>query len=313
MSLSQNFLHLLSNYGKAQSEPFTKHPLGKLVREDIREYIEKNLDRNRYKVKGSVGQGNWTTAPWIGIFDILVTESAQSGYYIVYLIREDCSGIYLSLNQGVTNIREQYGSDTKQALRSKAKNFRERLHQLQNGFVFDPITITTSKDTSNPVLYQEGNICSKFYSLDNFPEEQQLLGDLDTALGIYRDLFLREMSSSNREEDEDGVILYEDRTKVRLHKSTERNQTLSRKVKAVKGMICEACGFEYGHKYQNLDTDYIEAHHLTPFSQLEAKKIPMNPKEDFAVLCSNCHRMIHRSNFISDIQLFKKNHLRPNH
>ena len=42
---------------------------------------------------------------------------------------------------------------------------------------------------------------------------------------------------------------------------------------------------------------YIEAHHLTPLSNLpEGKALKFNPKEDFRVLCANCHRMVHRKN-----------------
>ena len=42
---------------------------------------------------------------------------------------------------------------------------------------------------------------------------------------------------------------------------------------------------------------YIEAHHLTPLSNLpEGKALKFNAKEDFRVLCANCHRMVHRKN-----------------
>ena len=44
-------------------------------------------------VEGSVGKGNWAETPWIAIFDPLVRESAQQGYYVVYLFRPDGSGV----------------------------------------------------------------------------------------------------------------------------------------------------------------------------------------------------------------------------
>ena len=41
--------------------------------------------------------------------------------------------------------------------------------------------------------------------------------------------------------------------------------------------------------------EYIEAHHLIPLSSLpEGQTVSMDPREDFAVLCSNCHRIVHR-------------------
>jgi predicted HNH restriction endonuclease len=38
---------------------------------------------------------------------------------------------------------------------------------------------------------------------------------------------------------------------------------------------------------------FIEVHHLRPVSRLERKTI-IDPRKDMTVVCSNCHRMIHR-------------------
>ena len=58
--------------------------------------------------------------PMGSIFDPVVTESAERPYYPVYLFREDFTGLYLSLNQGVTGVREQYKSRVKEALRARS-------------------------------------------------------------------------------------------------------------------------------------------------------------------------------------------------
>jgi hypothetical protein len=42
----------------------------------------------------------------VAVFDRLITKTARQGFYIVYLFRGDLNGVYLSLNQGVTSIRE---------------------------------------------------------------------------------------------------------------------------------------------------------------------------------------------------------------
>jgi 5-methylcytosine-specific restriction enzyme A len=41
-------------------------------------------------------------------------------------------------------------------------------------------------------------------------------------------------------------------------------------------------------------------------SQLKGKRLALNPEHDFAVLCSNCHRMIHRSGYVSDVTAFRQ-------
>jgi hypothetical protein len=53
---------------------------------------------------------------------------------------------------------------------------------------------------------------------------------------------------------------------------------------------------------------FIEAHHLKPISTLEeGVAVTYDVAADFAVLCANCHRMIHRSDDPSNLSLFKKN------
>ena len=52
---------------------------------------------------------------------------------------------------------------------------------------------------------------------------------------------------------------------------------------------------------------YIEAHHLTPLSDLpEGKSIQYNINDDFRVLCANCHKMVHRKNPQYTIDELKK-------
>ncbi|WP_445300041.1 MrcB family domain-containing protein [Microcoleus sp. AT3-A2] len=62
-----------------------------------------------YSVKASAGNGSWAKVPWIAIFNKLVTESVQSGFYCVYLFRAEFSGVYLSLNQGIADKRNKFG------------------------------------------------------------------------------------------------------------------------------------------------------------------------------------------------------------
>ena len=45
--------------------------------------------------------------------------------------------------------------------------------------------------------------------------------------------------------------------------------------------------------YGQIGVDFIEAHHLTPLSELSGDAVHLDPRRDFSVLCSNCHRMIH--------------------
>jgi 5-methylcytosine-specific restriction enzyme A len=54
--------------------------------------------------------------------------------------------------------------------------------------------------------------------------------------------------------------------------------------------------------YGPLAEGLIHAHHLTPLSNLaEGTAIALNPRTDFAVLCPNCHAVIHKMGDVSDI------------
>lgn len=44
-----------------------------------------------------------------------------------------------------------------------------------------------------------------------------------------------------------------------------------------------------------MSKDFIEAHHMVPISLLKGKVMQLNSKMGFAVLCSNYHQMIHRT------------------
>lgn len=90
---------------------------------------------------------------------------------------------------------------------------------------------------------------------------------------------------------EEGMVIY------RLHKYYERNSKINRQKKALHlkkyGQLdCEACDFNFHKTYGDLGKGYIECHHTTPLSQIGGETI--TTLNDLALVCSNCHRMIHR-------------------
>lgn len=90
----------------------------------------------------------------------------------------------------------------------------------------------------------------------------------------------------------------EGRIAYRFHVSRERNAALVRRKKsqalARDGQLrCEACAFVFCEKYGDLGVGFIECHHTVPVYTL--RKESQTRLEDVALVCSNCHRMIHRS------------------
>jgi len=95
----------------------------------------------------------------------------------------------------------------------------------------------------------------------------------------------------------------------RKHKSRERNSKLITEVKAdflkkQKRLYCTVCDFDFEKKYGERGREFIEAHHTKPVSDM----IPgqETKKEDIALVCSNCHRILHKTRPWLSIEKLKK-------
>lgn len=98
--------------------------------------------------------------------------------------------------------------------------------------------------------------------------------------------------------EEDEVLAFpEGKEKFVLHRKKERSRELVKAVKeralqADAKLCCQVCGFSFVEEYGELGEGFIEAHHLFPISQL-TEETPTR-LDDLALVCSNCHRMLHR-------------------
>ena len=89
----------------------------------------------------------------------------------------------------------------------------------------------------------------------------------------------------------------------------ERDPSLVKRKKdrvlAAHGVIaCEACGFDFGKAYGERGDGFIECHHTKPVSELEPGG--RTNLADLALVCSNCHRMIHRRRPWLSIEALKR-------
>jgi 5-methylcytosine-specific restriction enzyme B len=134
---------ILANYPSARAnEPFKGHELRSTFTGVTHAITAANAVSRRptLMVKASMGQGNWATIPWISLLDTRETNTIQRGVYCVYLFREEMSGVYLALAQGVTEPKEQYGNaaQAREHLRAHAQDLRQHCENLpQHGFTLD--------------------------------------------------------------------------------------------------------------------------------------------------------------------------------
>jgi 5-methylcytosine-specific restriction enzyme A len=140
-------------------------------------------------VEGSAGAGNWAAVPWVAILDRLVTESATREYYVVYLFHVSEPIIHLSLNQGTTSTREEFGPKTRQILADRADFMRKRLADF--GDLLPVHTIELGSEARLPGDYAAGHALGFSYRTSALPSEDALRADLQTAVRVYRALIFR--------------------------------------------------------------------------------------------------------------------------
>ena len=92
---------------------------GKILRDDIPSKLKEVLPADTYRIKGSIGTGRITKCPWVAIMNKKETETTQSGIYLVFLFTKDLKKVYLSLAQGVTNLKLTEIIKSREALRSE--------------------------------------------------------------------------------------------------------------------------------------------------------------------------------------------------
>ncbi len=85
----------------------------------------------------------------------------------------------------------------------------------------------------------------------------------------------------------------------RLHRYKERNHKLviEKKIAARRRdplLHCEICGFSFEEKYGKWGKPFTEVHHRTPLASLDREPGAKTSLKDLAIVCSNCHSMLHR-------------------
>ena len=128
-------------------------------------------------------------------------------------------------------------------------------------------------------------------SLDDFLRDLLNLADFrKTADDLSEAISLKE-----------NEMFPEGRRIERLHKARERSSRLVALAKekhsnANGGTLpCEVCGFDFREKYGDRGTHFIEAHHKVPLKKLDKLISTETMVKDLAMVCSNCHRMLHRN------------------
>lgn len=96
---------------------------------------------------------------------------------------------------------------------------------------------------------------------------------------------------------EDDESFPEGRQFLKQHLVRERNPKLIAQAKQLYKqkygkLTCEICHFDFEKEYGAIGIDYIEGHHTKPVSEMQLGE--ETKVKDIAMVCANCHRMLHR-------------------
>jgi hypothetical protein len=99
------------------------------------------------------------------------------------------------------------------------------------------------------------------------------------------------------EVEADESAFPEGRAVFSRHRRLERDSAIAKHAKDRRlerdgELVCDVCGFSFKKKYGHVGAGFIEAHHTVPVSELKGHR--KTRVDEFALVCSNCHRMLHR-------------------
>lgn len=132
--------------------------------------------------------------------------------------------------------------------------------------------------------YRQDQMVSRVLALYGSEPDEKLR---DAVLAILEDGVQFEVPEEHGARTEGGQ-------RVHLVRKYERDARLRREAIQHHGDKCMGCAFSFDQSYGPVHSrGFIEVHHCIP---LAAKGVrATDPKTDLIVLCSNCHRMVHRS------------------
>jgi 5-methylcytosine-specific restriction enzyme A len=231
MSLNAALNLFLEVYQIAISQPAIGNAVAEFVRREVPIAVAQVIgESDRYIVRDSPGHGDWACVPWVAVYDRFITETTENGLYVAYLVQEDYSGVYLSLNQNVPIIRRDHGSDAKDALTSRAWDYIARLGQIyEPSIIVGPIDLKVASPSSLGVLYEQGSIYARYYKRGEIPNDEILGKDLRELLKLYLLLGTKKLVpvSASPEKDGEAGLNIKDLTSLREHKRIEGNRKLA--------------------------------------------------------------------------------------
>jgi len=145
--------------------------------------------KGRLNVQGRDGTGLKTFVPWVRIHSPELSPSAQSGWYVVYLFRQDGQGVALCISHGSTRFD---GGDFKPRTAAEAASlmrWARGLIAIQAAGVGMEIGVDLGSSEKLSRAYESTAAFSKTYPRNAIPDDDVLARDAERAVALLGELY----------------------------------------------------------------------------------------------------------------------------
>jgi len=312
--LSEKLIEFASNYLKdkeAHSKAAKTNPSWKRLVDVIPTELRSQAKLSeKFIIKGSIGTTNINEIPWVGVFDREITKGAQNGYYVAFLFKSDMSGFYISLNQGWTQYKEQYGSRKGKLEIKKSAEKAQAILRTTLDFDLGPIELGAKGSLGKG--YELGNICSVSYSMDSLTDDNVLVNSLHALMAVYRELkglvgtnilhitsaaseedYQEQAQTADRKSIPDGPIKIPENSLSHNSVAWFRDPSMAKDALESAGYLCLVDTSHKTFTSKANGKQFVEAHHLVPMEHQDKFDYSLDVPENIVALCPICHRKFH--------------------
>jgi len=189
-------------------DPEVAYEINEIFRQKLPELLEELANDKgsyRYEAEGNAGTPGIKAKDELGYLPIVYLDDTYAKttdkfnavpYYIMFILREDRKGIYLSLNhsqQYMKNLLEEkeewdswFSGNLEGSLLEETKKIRTEITEIPEGF--SEFVNLGSEHAKSGKVYEAATILAKYYTLADLPSEADLISDFNSLLKIYKEI-----------------------------------------------------------------------------------------------------------------------------
>lgn len=145
--------------------------------------------KGRLNVQGRDGTGLKTFVPWVRIHSPELSPSAQKGWYVVYLFRQDGSGVSICISHGSTRFDGGDFKPRSQAEASALMEWARGMFSSEAGAIGLEQGVDLKSSEKLSKAYESTTAFSKFYPVDDLPSEAKFMQDALNAVALLGQIY----------------------------------------------------------------------------------------------------------------------------